>query len=101
MQPLLHPYTVYLFLSSLLTLIASFIAWQRKAPGSVTLSLLMVAMSVWSGAYSLQWVPLHEQIKLLAPYMTYLGVLAVPFLFLVYALQFSNHENWLSPRLFI
>lgn len=92
-----HLYTIYLLFSSLLTLVASFIAWQRKAPGSFTLSSLMLAMSLWSGGYALQWMPLSAQAKLLLPSFTYLGVLAIPSLFLIYALQFSHHEDWLTP----
>src|SRR5215211_1973988 len=92
-------YSIYLLFSCFLTLVASFIAWQRKAPGSLTLSLLMLAMSLWSGGYALQWMPLSAQVNLLLPSLTYLGVLAVPALFLLYALQFSHHEYWVTPRI--
>jgi len=95
----LHLYSIYLLFSSLLTLVASLIAWQRKAPGSFTLSLLMLAMSLWSACYALQWMTLSEQMLRLVPSITYLGVLAVPSLFLIYALQFSHHEYWLTPRI--
>ncbi len=95
----LHLYSIYLLFSCLLTLVASFIAWQRKAPGSFTLSLLMLAMSIWSGCYALQWMVLSTQVSQLLPSITYIGVLAVPSLFLLYALQFSHHEYWLTPRI--
>lgn len=101
MQTHLDSYTIYLSFSTVVTVIAALIAWQRKAPGSFTLSLLMLAMSIWSGGYALHWVPLPESVQLMLPSLTYLGVLAVPTLFLIYALQFSNHENWLTPRICI
>lgn len=101
MQASLYPYTIYLFFSTVLTLVAAFIAWQRKAPGSFTLSLLMLAMSLWSGCYALHWVLLPGPVQFMLPLLTYLGVLAVPTLFLIYALQFSNHEDWLTPRIFV
>ena len=59
----------------------------------------MLAMSLWSGFYALQWVPLSTQVSQLLPSLTYLGVLAVPSLFLIYALQFSHHESWLTARI--
>src|SRR5215212_145253 len=95
----LNLYSIYLLFSCLLTLVASFIAWQRKAPGSLTLSLLMLAASFWSGCYALEWMSLSAPVSQLLPSLIYLGVLAVPPLFLIYVLQFSHHEYWVTPRI--
>jgi diguanylate cyclase (GGDEF)-like protein/PAS domain S-box-containing protein len=90
---------VLLLFSALLTLIASIIAWRRTVPGSFALGLLLFSMTIWSGSYSLQWLPVSQSLKFLTPNITYLGVVAVPSLFLVFALNFSNHEEWSNRRL--
>src|ERR1044071_2034100 len=96
----LNPYTICLFISAVLTLISSLFAWRRKAPGSLTLSMLMLSMSIWAGCYALHWLPISWEIKSILPSLTYLGVVALPPLFLIYALQFSNNEIWLTHGVF-
>lgn len=89
---------VYLLISATLTLIAAVIAWGRRVPGSFALGLLLLSMSTWSGFYALQWLPLSPHVKTLLPNFTYIGVVAVPTLFLVFALSFTHHEGWFSGR---
>lgn len=90
--------SVFLSVSSALTLIAAFIAWNRKVPGSFALSLLLFSMSIWSGFYALSWLPVPLLVKTLFLNLMYLGILAVPTLFLIFALSFSGREDWLSTR---
>jgi diguanylate cyclase (GGDEF)-like protein/PAS domain S-box-containing protein len=91
---------VYLLISATLTLVAALIAWSRRVPGSFALSLLLLSMSIWSGFYALTWLSLPLQVKLFLPNITYIGVATVPTLFLVFALSFTQWEDWLTrPRL--
>lgn len=91
---------VYLLISATLTLVAALIAWRRRVPGSFALSLLLLSMSIWSGFYALTWLSLPLQVKLFLPNITYIGVATVPTLFLVFALSFTQWEDWLTrPRL--
>lgn len=86
----------------MLTLVAAVIAWGRRVPGSFVLSLLLLAMSIWSGFYALTWLSLPLSIKAFLPNITYIGVAAVPTLFLIFALSFTQHWNQISlPRLFL
>ncbi|MEO8355963.1 MAG: diguanylate cyclase [Chloroflexota bacterium] len=92
-------HTVYLLISALLTLTASIIAWRRTAPGSFSLSLLLLSMTVWSGFYALELLPLPMGVKILLPNIIYIGVVAVPTLFLIFALSYTNHEGWFGSHL--
>ena len=92
---------VLLLFSALLTCIASIIAWRRSVPGSFALSLLLFCMTIWSGSYAFQWLPISPSFKALLPNITYIGVIAVPSLFLLFALNFSNHGEWSNRTLLL
>jgi diguanylate cyclase (GGDEF)-like protein/PAS domain S-box-containing protein len=93
-----HPFAIYLLLSSLITLIASVIAWRRSAPGSFTLGLLLLSMTVWSGSYAARWVGISFEAKLFWFNVMYVGVFALPVLFLIFVLQVTYNEHWLTRR---
>ncbi len=90
---------ILLLISALFTLIASIVAWRRSMPGSFALSLLLFSMTIWSFFYTLQWLPIPAAFKLLVPNIIYLGVVAVPSLFLIFSLSFANHGEWSNRRL--
>lgn len=93
-----HPYAIYLFLSALITLVASLIAWRRSAPGAFTLGWLLLSMTIWSGAYSVRWLDLSFETKLLAFKVMYIGLLALPILFLIFAMKITRFHHWLTRR---
>ena len=90
---------IALLISAILSGIASIIAWRRSVPGSFALSLLLLSMMIWSGSYSFQWLVNLPALKLLAPNLTYIGVVTVPTLFLVFALTFVNQGHWFQKQL--
>ncbi|HUG33754.1 MAG TPA: histidine kinase N-terminal 7TM domain-containing protein [Anaerolineales bacterium] len=98
MQIQYHPYAVYLLLSALITLAASGIAWRRSAPGSFTPGWLLVAMTIWSGSYAARWIYISFDAKLVWFKIMYIGIIAVPVLFLIFALSLSHNEHWLTRR---
>jgi diguanylate cyclase (GGDEF)-like protein/PAS domain S-box-containing protein len=89
---------VLLLSSALITLIASIIAWRRPVPGAFALSLLLFSMTIWSSSYSLQWLPIPLFLKFWTPNFTYIGVVAVPSVFLLFALSFTNYEGLSNRR---
>lgn len=93
-----HPYALYLFLSALITLTASFVAWRRPVPGASTLCLLLLSMTVWSGSYAVRWLDLSASAKLLAFNVMYIGILALPILFLIFTLELTHNGQWLTRR---
>lgn len=98
MQAHLLVHAVLLCISAALTLIASLVAWQRKAPGAFSLSLLLLSMTIWSGFHALQWLPLPDAVKIFLLNIVYIGVAAVPSLFLVFALNFTGLPGWFANR---
>ena len=93
-----HPYALYLFISAIITLIASLIAWRRSAPGAFALGLLLLSMAVWSGSYAARWTDISPEAKIFWFNVMYIGVIAVPALFLIFALTITYNESWLKSR---
>lgn len=56
-------------------------------------------MTIWSGSYVLQWLAVPPSIKLFSLNITYIGVVTVPSLFLIFALTFINQAMWFYKRL--
>jgi diguanylate cyclase (GGDEF)-like protein/PAS domain S-box-containing protein len=98
MQIQYHPFAVYLLLSALITLTASVIAWRRPAPGSPALSLLLLSMTVWSGAYAARLLYNSFEQKLFWFHVMYIGIIALPNLFLVFIVRLTRNERWLTRR---
>jgi diguanylate cyclase (GGDEF)-like protein/PAS domain S-box-containing protein len=94
----IHPYVIFSILSALITLIASITARRRSAPGSLMLSLLLLSMAVWSGFYSTRWMNISLEAKVFWFNLMYLGVAALPTLFLLFVLGFTRDDGWLSRR---
>jgi len=94
----IHPYAVFSIFSALLSLIASFIAWRRSAPGSLILSLLLLSMTIWSGFYSTRWMDISIGAKVFCLNLMFMGVASVPTLFLLFVLAFTHNDARLTRR---
>ena len=94
----LHPFAVYSLTSALISLIASITAWRRSAPGSVALSLMLLFAAIWSGFYTTRWLGISLEAKVFWSNLIFIGVSAVPTLFLLFALSFTHNESWLTRR---
>lgn len=94
----LHPYSLYLAISTLATLFVFLITRQRSAPGSIALSAMLFGMFIWGFSYALTWmlVPLVQKILWLK--VMFLGVVMVPGLFLVFTLLITHRKHWLTFR---
>jgi diguanylate cyclase (GGDEF)-like protein/PAS domain S-box-containing protein len=92
-------FAILLLVSALLTGIASFIARHHSLPGSFALSLLLLSMTGWSAFYAIGWLPFPLQLRQLAANFIYIGVVAVPMLFLVFVLAFIHRGQWENKRL--
>lgn len=94
----LHPFAILSILSALIALIASFIAWRRSAPGSFMLGLLLLSMAIWSGFYSTRWMDIPLAAKTFWFDLMFVGVAALPTLYLLFILTFTHHDAWLTKR---
>ena len=93
-----HPYTIVLVVSALTTLITSLIILRRDVTGSTALGGVLLASFIWSGAYAMTWSLTDLQEKVLWLKIMYVGVVSVPALFLIFTLQITQHDNWLTSR---
>jgi diguanylate cyclase (GGDEF)-like protein/PAS domain S-box-containing protein len=94
----IHPYALFSVLSASISLIASFIAWRRSAPGSLMLSLLLLSMAVWSCAYSTRWMDISIGAKVFWFNIMFVGVGSLPTLFLLFAITGTHNEAVLTRR---
>lgn len=94
----IHPYVVFSILSAIITLVAAVVAWRRSAPGASALSLLLLGMALWSACYATRWLNISVEAKIFWFRVMFIGVVSVPTLFLIFALRFTRHESWLTPR---
>ncbi len=88
-----------LIAAALTTTAIAIYAWRRRAvPGALTLSLLMVATSVWTFTYALQLLSFDFAIHIFWNNIKYLGIMAVPPVSLAFALQYSGRQKWLTRK---
>lgn len=93
-----HPYIAVLTISALTTLITSIIVLRRDMPGSSALGGVLLASSIWSGAYALSLSLTSLDEKLIWVKIAYIGVVSVPTLFLIFTLRIAHYENRLTSR---
>ncbi len=93
-------YSAILFIASLTSITVLLLIWHRRsAPGSKAIIVFLAAMAWWSTTYALFWAGFYPS----RPFWldaTYLGAVVVIPAFLVFVLQFSNRQGWLTRPLF-
>jgi len=87
-----------LLISAVLTGTAAVLARRRSVPGSLPLSILLLSMTIWSSFYSVQWLSSSPWVQLFSLNFTYIGVVTVPTLFLIFTLTFVNQGIWFQKR---
>jgi len=94
-----HPYSALLFITAIVAAVNDFISWNRRsAPGARPLSLLNLGAAVWALTYALMWASTKLSAEIFWLNATYFGVVVIPTAYLIFVLQFSGSENWLTPR---
>lgn len=91
------PYVLLLFIAAAISIGLAFYAWRRRpAVGVVPFVWLMLAVAEWSLVYALRLVSADLPAKLLWSKVRYLGILTVPTAWLVFVLQYTGREKWLT-----
>ena len=93
------PYTIPLIVVGIGTAIFAFHVYRlhgSKAEAR-TLVLLMVGVALWSLGYALQWASGDLAFKVFWAKLKYMGIAIVPTAWLVFAIQYTRREKWLSP----
>lgn len=94
----LQPFAFFLLLSALITLITSAVAWRRSTPGSFVLGSVLISMTIWSGAYAMRLFNTPAEQKIAWFNVMYIGIITLPNLFLVFILQLTQNDRWLTRR---
>jgi hypothetical protein len=98
----MHAYITFIPLIYLLAAIPyaslGLYAWFRRPAAAVTpFAWMMLGMAVWSFGYALEIMSPDLEAKLRYESLLYVGVVSIPVLFLIFALEFSGREHLLNP----
>lgn len=92
-------YVPPLVIAAVVSAALSLFAWRRRpAPGATPFALIMLAVSEWSLGYALELGYPGLQGKLFWAGTQYIGIVIIPVAWLVFALQYTRRDRWLSPR---
>ncbi len=73
--------------------------WRRRnTRGATVLALLSLAALIWTLGYGLEIAGANLATKVFWAKFQYFGIVSVPLLFLVFSLQYTNRDKWLSRR---
>ena len=93
------PYALSLVTATAILLALALFAWRRRAaPGALAFALLMLAVAEWSLGYVLELGSADLAGKLWWASVEYLGIVAVPLVWLVFTLQYTGQARWLTHR---
>lgn len=94
----LHPFAILSIISAFISLVALHPGWRRSTTGPSSLRPLLVSMMIWSGLYSTRWMSLPQDTQVFCFNLMYIGVVTLPTLFLLFILEFTRQQAWLSAR---
>jgi PAS domain S-box-containing protein len=73
--------------------------WRRRnTRGATTLALLSLAALIWTLGYGLEIAGADLATKVFWAKFQYFGIVSVPLLWLIFALQYTSHDKWLTRR---
>ena len=86
-------------LTALIAFWLAWSAWQRQAaPGGVYFSLLMLAVAAYALADGAELAALTLPAKIVWAKLSYLGIVSLPPLWLLFSLGYSRQTRWLTRR---
>jgi diguanylate cyclase (GGDEF)-like protein/PAS domain S-box-containing protein len=95
----ISPYSLAFLGTGLITAIAVFAAWQRRAaPGGVALFLMTLAVLVWVVAGSIEASVVELTGKIFWSKILYVGAHLTPPFFLIFTFEYIGKRSWLTLR---
>ena len=92
-------YTILLSLTaSILIITALYIWWSSQVPGAKMVTLLILTGTLWILAYARELSTVSMSAKLFLDKVQISAMAVVPTLWIVYTLQFSGLEKWLTHK---
>jgi PAS domain S-box-containing protein len=93
------PYILPLLASAVIAGAVAIYAWRRRStPSAVALSLLALAIMEWLLGYALEIAGADVPTKIFWGKIQYIGIVATPLLWLIFAVHYANRGTWLSRR---
>lgn len=84
--------------ATVLAVLLAYLAWSRRpAPGATPFAAVFAAACLWSFAYTMELLSADAAGTLFWGRATYLGIVALPTAWLVFALAYTGSEAWRSP----
>src|SRR5215212_8686521 len=94
------PYILPLVVSSSITSLLALYVWQRRATvsGGMALAMLAFACAEWSLGYALEIAAADLPSKIFWGKSQYIGIVAVPLLWVIFAYSYSTKGTRMTPR---
>jgi PAS domain S-box-containing protein len=93
------PYVFPLVIAAAMSTALAIFAWRRRpASGAAPVTLLMLAVAMWQSGYALELSSADLPSQLSWGKLAYLGMVMVPTTWLVFVLQYTGRERWLTRR---
>ncbi len=94
MQFSLNAFSVIYFVSAIISGGVAYISYRRRAViGATTLMWLMLALAWWSGLNGIEILSPNFEWHLFWARLGYFGIVAVPVLWLIFSIQYSQQEK--------
>ena len=92
-------YVVLLTIAVIVDVLVALYAWWRRAtPGGIYLALLMAAAAIWALANAIEFAVLDIPAKIFWSKVSYVGIVNVPPLWLLFTLSYSRRTQWFMRR---
>jgi PAS domain S-box-containing protein len=92
-------YAIFLLISTIITLYLSFYSWNKRSnPDALYFSFLMLAVSIWTITGSFEMASISISTKILWSQISYLGIVFVGPLWLLFTLSYTDNEKWIKLK---
>ncbi len=99
MNPVAPPPVLLMLIAAMIAFFVAIFVWnRRKAPGGRPFILLMVAIIIWASAAVGEFSVLSASAKIIWGKISYVGIVNVPPLWLLFAAQFTRRKGWQSRK---
>ncbi len=96
------PYVLPFVFTAITSAALIVVTWRhRSAPGATPLILVMAAVFEWSAGNALELLSVELGAKIWWANVEYLGIVAVPLAWFVFAARYTGRDKWLTRRILI
>ena len=93
------PYVTVLIIAAVTASLVARYAWHRRGtPGGIYFVLLMAAVAVWAFTGAAEFAATTIPAKITWSKLSYLGIVSVSPLWLLFSLSYSQRTDWLTRR---